>query len=628
MEKKIINFVGNYEVFDESDLYNKRNIDQCIDWIKDLVFVCLDTETEGFFDHVNKTVMLQLSDGIEVWVLDTRNTNYIKRLKPYLESKLILGQNLKFDYKFLKAEGVILSNIYDTFLAECVLTNGLEERQLGLGALTKKYCGKELDKSVRNQFIGLKGQPFTHKQIVYGSEDVLFLPEIKRKQLEEIERMDLTAWLDLENQACLALADIEYNGLGFNHEAWLKLSDKIELNLPKYEAELNELVKQESKLESFVFKYVQNDLFGGKGKEVNIKWTSPTQCLKLFRQLGCEIESADKKELLKYQNQYTLVKKYIDYKIEGKLASTYGRNFLNFINKTTKRIHGDFWQILNTARVSCGGSKSGKSSVNLQNLPAKNEYLNCFVARPGFKIIGIDYAAQEGRIAASGSNDDLWMATFIEGKDLHTEVCKLMFGIDESLVKTKPDFLRGKTYRDAAKTLNFGILFGMSGYKLSNDLQVTLEEADSLIAQYFKATKQLKSYLDACGRYGLKHGYIRSFKPYSMIRYFPKWSPTYIDRKVQGEIIRASYNTPVQGTAALMTKLALVMIRQYIIDNKLEDKVYLIHVVHDATYCEVREDFAEEFSKIQSDIMIEAGKIFQIKLPMLTDITIADYWTK
>ena len=206
-----------------------------------------------------------------------------------------------------------------------------------------------------------------------------------------------------------------------------------------------------------------------------------------------------------------------------------------------------------------------------------------------------------------------------------------MFGITDDLVKTKPEFLRGKTYRDAAKTINFGVLFGMSKFKLSKSLSITIEEAEKLIIQYFEATKQLKSYLDNCSNYGLKNGYIRSFKPFSGIRWFPQWKEgldSYKDFKVIGEITRASYNSPIQMSGALMTKIALSKIRNYILDNKLEDKVRLIHVVHDAIYCEVRQEFAEEFSKIQSQMMIDAGKEFNLILPMLTDICISPYWTK
>jgi len=614
---------GNNDLI-ESNLYKRTNYKSFLEWIKDKKELALDTETEGFFNHNKKIVMLQISDGKDTYVIDTRGNNYVKKLIGILEDKLIIGQNLKFDYKFLKMEGIVLNNIYDTFLAECILTNGLQDRQLGLGAISEKYIGKSLDKSVRNQFINLNGQPFTEKQIIYGSEDVEGLFLIRDAQMKEIDKLGLNNVLNLENKACLALADIEYNGLKLDTLKWLELAKTKESKLPQYELDLDNMVLEEPKLAKFKNNGIQIDIFGEQGRSINIKWSSPTQVLRVINALGIPLESSSEKEISKFQDKFPIIKKFIDYKKDAKLISTYGKDFIKWVNKYTGRIHTEFWQILETSRVS-------SNNPNLQNLPAKNEYLNCFIAEPGWKIIGIDYAAQEARIAACGSKDELWLATFIQGKDLHSEVCKLMFHIEDSLVKTKPDFLRGKTYRDAAKTINFGVLFGMSEYKLSKSLSITTEEAKDLINQYFEATKELKSYLDTCAHYGLSKGYIRSFKPYSNIRYFPEWKPnldSWRDKKIIGEITRASYNSPVQATGALVTKLALVKIRQFILDNKLEDSVKLIHVVHDAIYCEVKEEFAEEFSKIQSNLMIEAGRDFNLQLPMLTDITISDHWTK
>lgn len=626
----MIFYIGEERLI-KSSLYINTTIEKCAKWLSKLNIVALDCETEGFFDHNNKIIMLQLSDGVNVFVIDTRVID-ISLLKEPLENILVLGQNLKFDYKFLKKKGIELDNIYDTFLAECILTNGLKDRKLGLEYLAKKYCEVQLDKSVRNQFIKLKGDPFTDKQIVYGSGDVVHLFKIKELQEIELTKYSLHEVTNLENKACLALADIEYNGIGFNPKDWLELAKKAKFNIEKYQIELDNMVIKEPRLSKYIKKVEQLGLFGIVDRPISINWDSPTQMQKVFKNLGLKLESSSEKEIQKYQNQYPLVKKFIDYKKDSKLVTTYGKEFLRYINPTTNRIHADFWQILDTFRVSCGGGKSNnKLSVNLQNLPAKNEYLNCFIANKGNKIIGIDYAVQEARIAACGSKDIVWLNTFRQGKDLHSEVCKMMFNITDELVRTKPDFLRGKTYRDAAKNLNFGCLFGMTKYKLSRELSITIEEAQDLIDKYFRATKQLKSYLDNCSTYGLFKGYIRSFKPYSGIRWFPQWKENldkYKDNKIIGEITRASYNTPVQSTAALMTKLALVKIRKYIKDNKLQDKVKLVHVVHDATYTEVQEDFAEEFSKIQSELMIEAGREFNLELPMETDITITNFWSK
>lgn len=642
-------YIGPDDLYNKEDnlLYEIKSIEDCLEWIKDKDSIALDTETEGFFNHKNRIIMLQLSDGKDVWVIDTRaNRDYFSKLKPYLESKLILGQNLKFDYKFLKFEGVELENIYDTFLAECILTNGKEwliikegkkpryGRQLGLGEITKRYCNATLNKSIRNQFIGLNGQPFTHKQIVYGSEDVLYLHPIRSKQNIRADKYQLHEIIELENKACLAIADIEYNGIKLDINKWLELAKNVDSRIPEYEIELDNLVLNNPKLISFINTSPQLDIFGGVGRKVNISWSSPIQVTRLLRILlnKQDLEGSNEKEIAIYQYDYPLIKKFIDYKKDAKLASTYGDSFVKFINPVTGRVHGEFWQILNTFRVSCGGDKdTGKSAVNLQNLPAKNEYLNCFIAEKGKKIVGIDYKAQEGRIAACFSKDRVWLDTFINEKDLHGEVCKMMFGITDDLVKTYPEFLRGKSYRDVAKTINFMALFGGTKWKLSKVLQVSLEEADDLLKKYFAATEQLQGFLDKCAKYGLKFGYIRTGKPYSGIRWFPKWKlnlDSYKDSKIIGDIIRACYNTPVQGTAAIMTKLALIYIRKYIKDNKLQDKVKLIHVVHDATYTEVDENFAKEFSTIQSNLMIDAGKPFVEELQMLTDITIADYWKK
>lgn len=456
-EHFMIYFVGNERLI-PSQLYKDASIEDCKAFLKEdcEVSIALDTETEGLFNHKNKIVLLQVSNGVDAFAIDVR-CNSILPLKEVLESKTCLLQNAKFDYKFLKFHGITLSSIIDTFLNECILTNGLDERELSLEYLAYKYCNINLDKSVRNQFVSIGSSPYTDKQIIYGVEDVLCLHEINRKQQLELKSWDLVEAANLEYKACLALADIEYNGLGFNPEAWLELARTAENNIELYEVELDEMVLQTSALKRYIKPGLQLGLFGVKERRVNINWNSPTQMLKVFTSLGLKIESSSEKEIQKYQDKYPLVKKFIDFKKDSKLVTTYGKDFLKYINPNTKRIHGDFWQILDTYRVSCGGSKTNnKSSVNLQNLPAKNEYLNCFIADKGTKIIGIDYAGQEARIAASGSKDELWVNTFLSGKDLHSEVCKLMFNIDDTLVRSKPEFLRGKSYRDVAKTINFG----------------------------------------------------------------------------------------------------------------------------------------------------------------------------
>lgn len=624
----MIKFVGNAELV-KSDLYTVVPMSDCVNWLNSINEVDLDTETEGMFNHNNKIVMLQLHDNGITYVVDTRY-NDIKCLNK-LETMTVNGQNLKFDYKFLKFHGIELDNIYDTFLAECILTTGLSERQLGLAALADKYCGIKLDKSVRNQFIGLGGQPFTESQIVYGVGDVTCIREIKKKQLERAKNLDLLNVIKLENDACLALADIEYNGFKLNSSKWVELAKNAESNVALYENELDSMVKSDPRLTKYVLNKVQGNLFAGfeegfeHDRDINIKWSSPIQVFKVFQDLGLKIESTNEKEISKFQNNYPIVKKFIDYKKHQKLTTTYGMDFLKYINKYTGKVHTSFWQILNTGRISSGESGKHSQAPNMQNLPANNDYRNCFIPDYGNKIVSCDFSGQELRLVAFVSKEPVWMDAFNQGKDLHSEVAAMVFDIDISKVKDKPDFLRGKSYRDIAKIVNFGLVYGMSEFKLSNTLSIPVEEAKDMINKYFKNLPKLSEFLKTAANYGKANLMIRTCKPYRRIRFFddPKG-----DNKLIGEIERASKNTVIQGSGADMCKLALVNIRKYIKQHNLQSKVKIVMTVHDQIDCEVIADYAEEWSKIQKKLMEDAGSVIIQGIPVLSEITISDCWTK
>ena len=629
----MIKFIGPKDLI-SSTTYEDSTVEECTNWIKTLTEVNLDTETEGLFDHNNKILMLQLNWLDITYVIDVRSTSIIF-LKSYLEKILVVGQNIKFDYKFLKFYGIELNNIYDTMLAEACITNGEENRHLSLQALAVKYTSIKLNKNVRSQFSSeLYGIPFTEQQITYGAQDVQCLTEIKTKQLKIIEQLDIVNWVQNEFNSCLPLADIEYNGMAFNQKAWLKLASEAQLNEENYIKILDEFVIKEPLLSSFIKKKIQANMFVGieegfeHERQVNILWSSPTQVDRVIKALGLELESTSERFLLKHQHTYPLIKQFIDYKKQQKLASTYGEAFLKYINPYTQRIHTSFWQIANTTRVTSGDQRN--NSPNMQNIPARVEYRNCFIAKPGFKIVSVDYSGQELRVCAEGSKEPLWVDAFNNHKDLHSEVASLVFNIPLEEVKEKPEFLRGKSYRDVAKIINFGLIYGMSKFKLADTLSISVKEADKIIKDYFKATKTLNNYLLRCKKYGMKKGYIRSFKPYSIIRKFPTWEQlkTKNDFKSVGEIERASMNTPIQGTSAQMTKRALYLIRNYIKDNLLHDKVYIIMTVHDQIDCEVKESLTDEWSKIQQSLMQEAGKEFIKLIPVLSEITISDAWTK
>lgn len=628
----MIYFVGNAELVD-SGLYELSTIDKCLEWLNGLSEVNLDTETEGMFNHSKKIVMLQLNWEDITYVIDVRYVN-ILCLKDKLEEILVVGQNLKFDYKFLKFHGIELNRIYDTMLAECCITNGLEDRELGLEFLALKYAGIKLDKSVRNQFVALDSSPFTESQIVYGVGDVTCLTKIKEEQTKRIIELDIFAWVKNEFQACLALADIEYNGMGFDSAKWLELAKNAKLNVSDYIKDLDEAVRSESKLSKFVKSKVQGNLFAGveegyeHGRDIDILWSSPSQVDRVFKALGLTLDSTSERFLTKYQNDYPIIKKFIDYKKQAKLVTTYGVKFLKYINKNTGRIHTSFWQVLDTSRVSSGSKRD--NTPNMQNIPAKIDYRNCFIPRKGFKMVSCDFSGQELRLVAEGSQEPLWVEAFLKGEDLHSNVAAMVFNVSLDRVRDKPEFLRGKSYRDAAKTVNFGLVYGMSKFKLADTLNISIEDADKIIIDYFKATSQLNKYLAYCRNYGVTNGFIGAFEPYNIVRWFPQWKKEFSndDFKFKGQIERASMNTPIQASGAQMCKRAMVLLRDYIKVNRLQDKVFMVMTVHDQIDFEVEESFAEEWSLMQKRIMEEAGKEIIKSIPVLSEVTISDCWTK
>lgn len=190
--------------------------------------------------------------------------------------------------------------------------------------------------------------------------------------------------------------------------------------------------------------------------------------------------------------------------------------------------------------------------MNLQNIPTIPEYRACFIVNKGNKFVNIDYSGQEIRITTQGSKEPVWIDALNSNRDIHSEVASMMFKVTLDQVREKPEFLRGKTYRDVAKNLNFGIIYGISEFKLAKELVISKDEAKKIITDYYSALPQLKKYLDACKAYGMQKGYIRTFKPYSLIRFFPEWEKLshlkeWERKQVIGSIERQSGNSPIQG---------------------------------------------------------------------------------
>lgn len=418
--------------------------DFILDYFSDLnESIAVDTETAGRDPHVKGIISLQLGTKEDQFVIDCRDIN-ILLFKELLENRLLLLHNSKFDYKFLKAAGINIESIYDTMLAECVLYCGYQKYGYGLKDLCKRYVGFEMSKETRGEFFMLGDKPFSYSQIIYAATDVKYLHDIREKQLEKATKEDLLYTINLENNAVKALADIEYNGMYLNADKWLSNTFKYEKELDLLVVELDKLVFADPILSKKVVRNEQLDLFSTNVRLTKLNYSSPLQMLKLLRFLGFNVEDSSDRTLSKLSHPF--VSKLQKYREFSTIVNRYGRNFITYINKNTGRVHTDFWQVLNTGRVSSGSDEM--NAPNLQNIPADNSFRNCFEPRKGFKWISVDYSSQELRLMADGSGESAFIDCINRDEDLHCYAGSMMF----KRTITKAD----KELRNKAKTINFG----------------------------------------------------------------------------------------------------------------------------------------------------------------------------
>ena len=512
----------------------------------------------------------------------------LDNIKPLLETNLVIGHNLKFDSKFLKHHlGIILYNIYDTYLAEIVLSGGLyvgKQGVLKLSDLVFKYCGQRLSKEEQQGF--RYGVPLTNEQKQYAINDLKYLPEIFKQQQDKIKLLGLGDIIDIEMKALPAIVWLELSGIFVDKNRLKELQKQIDIKRHEAKQSLYEM--------------------SGTSK---INLNSSQQLIIELHRLGIPVENTQYTELANFD--YPIIKKLIEYKAAEKLLNTFVLKLPNYINKKTDRIHADFFQI---------GAKSGRLSCtkpNLQQQPSKTlpEWRTIFKAAVGNKIITVDYSQIELRILAQVSQDDEYIRAYKENTDLHKLTASKIFKkpIDEVDI----------TDRNMAKTVNFGIVYGMGALGLQENLkgagiEIAENEATEIIKEYFEAYPGVAKCLRDISAQGLKSLKVRSISGRLMKFESPK------NRKERSSIKRESKNLPIQSLCADMIKIAMNNIFL-----QLEPKgVKFINTVHDELVFECTEAQAEEVKDIVKEEMEKAGTLFLTDVPCIAEVTISDTWEK
>lgn len=614
-----VRFIGSSSPLNE---IQTATIEECAAYCKDKDVLGVDTETEGFDFTCRKMIMLQIGDKERQYVIDTRVVD-ITLLKPILESHDIIKifHNAKFDYKFIKKwAGISVEEIYDTFLVERVINCGKQDYGYSLSRCVERYIGHTLDKETRNKFIGLKGQPFTVDQITYGANDVVYLLDIREKQLSLLHTYELEQTARLENKVVKVFAEIEYEGLIIDKDKWTVMAENNVKLAHEQSIKLDDMVLAHPLLQHYNIP-VQVDMFAPMEdiRHTHINWGSPSQTLELFRNLVPKLEDVNGKKLNKYRYKHKLIDEYIKYKERTKLANAYGTKFFNYVNGDG-RVHTNFSQILDTGRVS-------SSKPNMQQIPSDNTFRNCFTAPKEWVFVSSDYSSQELNVIAYGSQDPVWLEALEKGLDLHGVCADLVF--EDKWRDADP--VEKKSLRTQIKAINFGLAYGMGPFKLADTLQISKGEAEALIEKYFTEFPNIRDFLQKLGTFGTRNGYIRTFKPFKRRRWFDNWFPKiWNDRSMFqefGSIERASKNTPIQGSSADMTKLALIYIHREI-QESWSDTVKIVMTVHDQIDCVCKEDVAEAWSVRMTDLMEKAAKVIIPNGLLKADTNISKTWEK
>jgi len=585
----------------ESSLVRTNSIEPILQFMKEESVYGVDTETTGEWNMSNDILSLQVGNEEVQYVIDWLSlpmSERIELLTTMADPKATkVFQNAKFDLKFFMQYGVYLLNIYDVMVAECLIYAGKKQEKgfFALDSLAARYTKYVLDKSIRGK-IHIDG--LTDRVIKYGAMDVQCLIPIMKgthKRLRKLhmaseDHQDKSSVLGIENRSCLAFAMMEFNGLKIDLESWNQIKEELKDKIVQIESELDSIV-----VESELFTGMgsrQLDLFSDK-VETKINWGSWQQKLPLLKQINPEIQNTSERYLSIHKNEHQLIPKLIEYAKTTKLYNGFAKTLPKLINRNTNRIHTSFWQNQSTGRVST-------DSPNLQNIPARS----C-----------------ELRVMAEFSQDPLWLEVFRKGGDLHSELCARTFNIPINDVKSMSPY--GVKYRDVQKTINFGLAYGMSQYKLADTLQIPVEQAEKIIKDFFSVVPDLEKFLTRIGKFAVRKGFSRTPPPYSRIRWFDKYRG---NPKQKGEVEREGKNHPIQGANADMVKLALANCYEYIVTHGLIDHVKLIHTIHDEIQTEAREDIAEIWAVELQNIMVEAASVIIKSIPMVVDVKTGSNW--
>ena len=605
----------NKNVEDKKELQNLFNIVQIqiddlikiIEEQKKLIFY-IKTEPDDKEEKIIKEKITSISiyndKKKEVYNLFFKDEDEIKTLKEILEDDKIskISNHLSKTYILLKQLGIEIKGIkYDAKIAGYILNP--TDNKLKLEDLTEQYTGMNIidyigeEKQEQLTLFQMNGDSEkVEKEINRTQNEMAFyvyaiskLEEVMTKKLEEINALELFENIDIPT--ITVLADMQWNGMYVNQEELNRFGDELK-------TKIDEKVK---------------NIYNLAGEEFNVNSTKQLGEI-LFEKMKLPVikktksgYSTDVDVLEKLKGEHPIIEELLEYRQLAKLNSTYIEGLKPYINPKTKRIHSFFHQTITaTGRIS-------STEPNLQNIPTRFELgkriRKIFEPENGRLYVDADYSQIELRVLAHMSEDKHMIQAFKDNQDIHKQAASKVF-------KTPLEEVT-KEQRSNAKAVNFGIVYGISDFGLGEQLGISRKLAKRYIDEYLSEYIGIKEYMDNTIEEAKKQGYVETL--FHRRRYIPELqSKNYMVRQFG---TRAAMNTPIQGTAADIMKIAMIKVYKALKDEGLQAKIVL--QVHDEMMIEAPENEVEKVKEILEQCMQSATTL---KVPLIAEVSVANNW--
>ena len=596
-------------------IFSAEQLRKVVAEISEQSHFCFDLETTGFDMFGDRIVGLSLATKAhEAWYVpfghnaDVRPRNdieaeYASILRPIFENEAIakVGQNMKFDILFLRALGIAVKGAkWDTMLMHYLLD---AESRHGMDALAERYLNYSpisietlIGKGAKQLTMDMVG---VERVAEYAAEDAdvtLQLYNALRPQLEKEESL-LKLYHDIEEPMIDVLADMEWEGVTINSEALHNYSATLSQKLSAIEAEIRE-ISGEAEININSSRQLGELLFAKMRIADKPKMTKTKQFC------------TDEEYLQSFAGEHKVVDLILEYRGLKKLLSTYVDSLPLLVNPVTGHIHTSYNQAVTaTGRLS-------SANPNLQNIPVRDE-----VGRPireafvpsdeRHELLSADYSQVELRLMAHLSGDDNLCEAFREGKDIHSATAARIFKKSIEEVTSEE--------RRRAKTANFGIIYGISAFGLSQRLRIPRAEAKQLIEGYFESYPKVKEYMDNVVATAREKGYVETL--FGRRRYLADIDSRNANARALAE--RNAINAPIQGTAADIMKLAMVGVARRFKAEGIRSRITM--QVHDEIVVDLLRSEREKVEQIVREEMEGAAKL---SIPLTAECGVGENWLK